>query len=86
MVLGVWNAGHQSSCVRPLDVGLAGGGTYAAEGKKISSLRVQRIFKANRIQKLSAEEVLSALKTAPLVLAPSAAEAACEHFNSCSLR
>ncbi len=52
-----------------------------AEGKKISSLRVQRILKANRIRKLSADEVLSALKTAPLVLAPGAAEAACEHVQ-----
>jgi transposase len=50
-----------------------------AEGARISSLRVQRILKANRIRKLSADEVLSALKTAPLALAPGAAEAACEH-------
>jgi transposase len=50
-----------------------------ALGAKISSLRVQRILKANRIRKFSADEVLSVLKTAPLVLAPGAAEAACEH-------
>ena len=50
-----------------------------ALGSKISSLRVQRILKANRIRKLTADKVLSALKTAPLTLAPGAAEAACEH-------
>ena len=50
-----------------------------AVGARISSLRVQRILKANRIRKLSVDEVLSALKTAPLTLAPGAAEAACEH-------
>ncbi|MGI4755947.1 MAG: IS110 family transposase, partial [Janthinobacterium lividum] len=50
-----------------------------AKGARISSLRVQRILKANRIRKLSADEVISALKTAPLALAPGAAEAACEH-------
>lgn len=50
-----------------------------AEGARISSLRVQRILKANRIRRLSADEVLSALKTTPLALAPGAAEAACEH-------
>jgi transposase len=50
-----------------------------ALGSKISALRVQRILKANRIRKLSVDEVLSALKTAPLTLAPGAAEAACEH-------
>jgi transposase len=48
-------------------------------GAKISSLRVQRILKANRIRKLTVDEVLSALKTVPLALAPGAAEAACEH-------
>lgn len=52
-----------------------------AEGKKISSLRVQRILKANRIRKLSGDEVLSAWKTTPLVLAPGAGEAACEHVQ-----
>jgi transposase len=45
----------------------------------MSSLRVQRILKANRIRKFTADEVLSALKTAQLALAPGAAEAACEH-------
>ena len=50
-----------------------------AEGASLSSLRVQRILKANRIRKLSVDEVLSAMKVAPLVLAPGAAEAACEH-------
>ena len=50
-----------------------------AVGAKISSLRVQRILKANRIRKLTVDEVLSALKTVPLTLAPGAAEAACEH-------
>ncbi len=50
-----------------------------AVGAKISSLRVQRVLKANRIRKLSVDEVLSALKTAPLTLAAGAAEAACEH-------
>jgi transposase len=50
-----------------------------AVGAKISSLHVQRILKANRIRKTSVDEVLSALKTAPLTLAPGAAEAACEH-------
>ena len=50
-----------------------------AVGAKMSSLRVQRILKANRIRRFTADEVLSALKTAPLALAPGAAEAACEH-------
>ncbi|RZU35761.1 IS110 family transposase [Edaphobacter modestus] len=50
-----------------------------AEGARISSLRVQRILKANRIRRLSADEVLSAFRTAPLALAPGSAEAACEH-------
>ncbi|WP_254061770.1 transposase [Granulicella sp. L60] len=50
-----------------------------AVGAKISSLRVQRILKANRIRKLTADEVLKALKTTPLALAPGAAESACEH-------
>ena len=50
-----------------------------AEGAKISGLRVQRILKANRIRKLKADEVLSTLKTTPLVLAPGAGQAACEH-------
>ena len=50
-----------------------------AVGAKMSPLRIQRILKANRIRKHTAGEVLSALKTAPLILAPGAAEAACEH-------
>lgn len=50
-----------------------------AVGAKISSLRVQRILKANRIRRFTADKLLSALKTAPLALAPGAAEAACEH-------
>ncbi len=50
-----------------------------AIGAKLSSLRVQRILKANRIRKLTTDEVLSALRTAPLTLAPGAAEAASEH-------
>ena len=52
-----------------------------AEGRKISSLRVQRILKANRIRKLSVDDVHAALRTAPLVLAPGAAEAASEHVQ-----
>ncbi len=45
------------------------------EAQKITSLRVERILKANRIRKFTADEVLSALKTAPLPPAPGAAEA-----------
>ena len=52
-----------------------------AEGARMNSLCVQRILKANRIRKLAVDEVLSSLKTAPLVLAPGAAEAACEHVQ-----
>ncbi len=52
-----------------------------AEGRKMSSLRVQRILKAHRIRKLSVDEVHAALRTAPLVLAPGAAEAASEHVQ-----
>jgi transposase len=52
-----------------------------AKGVKISSLRVQRILKANRIRKVSVDEVHTALRTAPLSLAPGAAEAACEHVQ-----
>ncbi len=52
-----------------------------AEGKKISSLRIQRILKAHRIRKLSVDEVHAALRIAPLVLAPGAAEAASEHVQ-----
>ena len=52
-----------------------------AEGRKISSLRIQRILKVHRIRKLSVDEVHAALRTAPLVLAPGAAEAASEHVQ-----
>ncbi len=52
-----------------------------AEGRKMSSLRVQRILKANRIRKLSVDEIHVALRTSPLVLAPGAAEAASEHVQ-----
>jgi transposase len=52
-----------------------------AEGRKLSSLRVQRILKANRIRKRSVDEIHHTLKTAPLVLAPGAAEAASEHVQ-----
>jgi transposase len=52
-----------------------------AQGRKMSSLRVQRILKAHRIRKLSVDEVHVALRTAPLVLAPGAAEAASEHVQ-----
>ncbi len=50
-----------------------------AEGARMSSLRVKRILKANRIRKHSADDVLLALRTMPLVLAPGGAEAASEH-------
>ena len=50
-----------------------------AEGARISSLCVKRILKANRIRRLSADEVLFAFRTAPLALAPGSVEAACEH-------
>ncbi len=52
-----------------------------AEGARMSSLRVQRILKTNRIRKHSADDVLLALKTMPLVLAPGGAEAASEHVQ-----
>jgi transposase len=52
-----------------------------AAGAKITSLRILRILKANRIRKVSVDEVHAALRTAPLVLAPGAAEAACEHVE-----
>ncbi len=52
----------------------------AAEAK-ITSLRILRILKANRIRKVSIDEVHAALRTAPLSLAPGAAEAACEHVQ-----
>jgi transposase len=52
-----------------------------AAGAKITSLRILRILKANRIRKVSVDEVHAALRTAPLVLAPGAAEAACEHVQ-----
>ncbi len=52
-----------------------------AEGAKMSSLRIQRILKANRIRKISAVDVLLILKTMPLVLAPGKAEAASEHVH-----
>jgi transposase len=52
-----------------------------AEGRKLSSLRIQRILKAHRIRKLSVDGVHAALRTAPLVLAPGAAEAASEHVQ-----
>ena len=50
-----------------------------AEGARMSSIRVKRILKANRIRKHSADDVLLALRTMPLVLAPGGAEAASEH-------
>ena len=43
-----------------------------AAGAKITSLRILRILKANRIRKVSVDEVHAALRTAPLVLAPGA--------------
>ncbi len=49
------------------------------EGAKIRRARVERILTDNRIRRLSVDEVLLALKEAPLVLAPGAGEAACEH-------
>ncbi len=52
-----------------------------AAGAKITSLRILRILRANRIRKVSVDEVHAALRTAPLVLAPGAAEAACEHVQ-----
>ena len=52
-----------------------------AAGAKITSLRTLRILKANRIRKVSVDEVHAALRTAPLVLASGAAEAACEHVQ-----
>ena len=52
-----------------------------AKGRKMSSLRIQRILKAHRIRKLSVDEVHVALRTAPLILAPGAAEAASEHVQ-----
>ena len=45
-----------------------------AEGARMSSIRVKRILKANRIRKHSADDVLLALRTMPLVLAPGGAE------------
>lgn len=53
----------------------------SAEGARMSSVCVQRILKANRIRKVSADEVLTALRTAPLILAPGPAESALEHFQ-----
>ena len=49
------------------------------EGAKIRRVQVQRILTDNRIRRISADEVLLALKEAPLVLAAGAGEAACEH-------
>ncbi len=52
-----------------------------ASGAKITSFRILRILRANRIRKVSVDEVHAALRTAPLVLAPGAAEAACKHVQ-----
>ncbi len=52
-----------------------------AAGAKITSLRILRTLKANRIRKVSVDEIHAALRTAPLILAPGAAEAACEHVQ-----
>ncbi len=52
-----------------------------AKGRKMSSLRIQRILKAHRRRKLSVDEVHVAFRTAPLILAPAAAEAASEHVQ-----
>ena len=52
-----------------------------AEGARMSSIRVKRILKVNRIRKHSADDVLLALRTMPLVLAPGGAEAASEHVQ-----
>ena len=49
------------------------------EGAKIRRARVERILTDNRIRRLGVDEVLLALKEAPLVLAAGAGEAACEH-------
>ncbi len=47
----------------------------------MSSIRVKRILKANRIRKHSADDVLLALRTIPLGLPPGGAEAPSEHVQ-----
>lgn len=57
---------------------LLGTSPRPAEDAEISFSCVQRVLKAKRIRKFLVDEVLTALKNAPLVLAPGTAEAASE--------
>jgi transposase len=50
-----------------------------AQGANISRVRIQDILAAHRIRQFTADEVLSTLNATPLILAPGASEAACEH-------
>jgi transposase len=47
--------------------------------RKLTRSKIERLLKEHRIRRLSAEEVLAALKAPPLQLAPGAVEAASEH-------
>jgi transposase len=46
---------------------------------KLSRFKVERLLKGHRIRRLSAEQIITALKVPPLHLAPGAVEAASEH-------
>jgi hypothetical protein len=51
------------------------------EGARLPLEQVQSILRTNRIRRVTADEVLTALRAVPLVLAPGALEAACEHVS-----
>jgi transposase len=50
-----------------------------AKAAKLTRARVEKILRAHRIRRLTAEEIVSQLKAPPLRLAPGAVEAAAEH-------
>ena len=50
-----------------------------AQAQKLSQSKVEKLLKEHRIRRLTADEVLTGLRAAPLQLAPGSAEAASEH-------
>lgn len=62
-----------------VDVGFTGGGTNARHEREDQSPSRSAHSQGEPHPEASVDEVLSALKTAPLTLATGVAEAACEH-------
>jgi transposase len=53
-----------------------------AAGTKLRLVEIKRLLRAHRIRRLSEEDVMAALRTAPLRLIPGAAEAAADHVET----